>query len=532
MMQCRDIDELMVEYLYQELDPARAAEFETHVQTCARCGAELGSLQRTRQALRALPEAEPPPALSARLLHEAGRRAPNREGSGFFAWLGRLFQPIVAHPAWAAAASVVLLLAVTTLVSVRARVSPHLDVDLDRSASPPLSAGAPAAPAAAPALLPPDQPVAEKAPEGTVAGGAESGEAAKDPTVRGYLADKSEHRGRSASDDEQKALQLAKGKAAEIRRDAISTLAPGTAAHSTESKPAEAAPAPAKPAPPPAKAAKKEAPARTPAEEAQAPADGYAVRERTADETAADQKMRAKDEVLRSQGSSVVAQAPADTKPEAPAQVAAAEPAAAPPPPPAAPAPSSQPNATGSANAQTATTEGARGGDANKNDAPKADASKGGKARNEAAGSGNAQATNDTRSNSQNNAQGNAPNNSQNTAQNNAPATKNVQPANGESADNDRAAAASTPTTQAQNGPEPPEQQLYRQAQKQAAGGQCADALTLTKKIEKMNPDFYKKRVAGDRTIQSCSQQRKSKAPAPAKQQQREADQVEDKAAK
>ena len=38
--------------------------------------------------------------------------------------------------------------------------------------------------------------------------------------------------------------------------------------------------------------------------------------------------------------------------------------------------------------------------------------------------------------------------------------------------------------------------------------------------------------VAGDRTILSCSQQRKNKAPAPAKQQQREADQVEDKAAK
>jgi anti-sigma factor RsiW len=84
MMQCRDIDELMVEFLYQELEGERLADFQKHVEGCAHCGAEMKSLMRTRQALRALPEAEPSPAVSARLLHEAAKRtapAPERAGS-------------------------------------------------------------------------------------------------------------------------------------------------------------------------------------------------------------------------------------------------------------------------------------------------------------------------------------------------------------------------------------------------------------------------------------------------------------------
>src|SRR5262249_45260045 len=63
---------------------------------------------------------------------------------------------------------------------------------------------------------------------------------------------------------------------------------------------------------------------------------------------------------------------------------------------------------------------------------------------------------------------------------------------------------------------------------KSAAGGQCATALTLTQKIAKMNPEFYKRRVAGDPTISSCSAPRKSKAAQPAAKQQRETDQTED----
>ena len=44
MMQCRDIDELMVDYLYQELDAARMTELEAHMHGCARCEAEIARL--------------------------------------------------------------------------------------------------------------------------------------------------------------------------------------------------------------------------------------------------------------------------------------------------------------------------------------------------------------------------------------------------------------------------------------------------------------------------------------------------------
>ncbi|HKA86267.1 MAG TPA: zf-HC2 domain-containing protein [Haliangiales bacterium] len=113
MMQCRDIDELMVDFLYQELGEPQAKAFEEHVHDCARCEAELASLARTRQALRAIPQLEPSPAVSARLLHEAARRAPKvaEERVGILARLREFFAPLARHPAWVGAAASVLLVA-------------------------------------------------------------------------------------------------------------------------------------------------------------------------------------------------------------------------------------------------------------------------------------------------------------------------------------------------------------------------------------------------------------------------------------
>src|SRR6185503_6501515 len=123
MMECRDIDELMVDFIYQELDAEKTEAFRTHVSGCARCGAEIQSLQRTRQALRSLPEAEPSPAVSARLLHEAGKRAAKAEAGGFFGWLAKMIGPVMAHPAWAAAASLLLVAGVAGFLSLRGKVS-------------------------------------------------------------------------------------------------------------------------------------------------------------------------------------------------------------------------------------------------------------------------------------------------------------------------------------------------------------------------------------------------------------------------
>jgi hypothetical protein len=121
MSACQDIDALMMDWLYEELGQTDQARFDAHVATCARCQSELASFTRTREAVRALPELEPPPALSAQLLHEAAKRAPQSkvkaadgERPGFWAWLVGMFQPMAAHPALSAVATLVLVAGVTS----------------------------------------------------------------------------------------------------------------------------------------------------------------------------------------------------------------------------------------------------------------------------------------------------------------------------------------------------------------------------------------------------------------------------------
>jgi hypothetical protein len=150
MMACHDIDENMMEFLYRELDAEKAQAFQTHVETCGRCHAELSSLQKTRQSVRALPEREPPPAVSARLLHEAALRAsPGAKASV----LSRLFgwvSPLGLHPALAAVASLVLVAGVAGLL-LKDKVSPTLET----LPSSPVEALAPGGAAPSPSEAPP-----------------------------------------------------------------------------------------------------------------------------------------------------------------------------------------------------------------------------------------------------------------------------------------------------------------------------------------------------------------------------------------
>src|SRR5262245_12538266 len=105
--ECHKIDELMMQFLHQELDADPEQQVRSHIDGCARCGAELAGRQRTRSAFRWLPDADVPASVTARLLHEAARRpASADESSGTWAWLVGLFRPIAAHPALAAAASI------------------------------------------------------------------------------------------------------------------------------------------------------------------------------------------------------------------------------------------------------------------------------------------------------------------------------------------------------------------------------------------------------------------------------------------
>ena len=126
MLDCSKIDELMVDWLYRELDESSSARVAEHVEGCARCAAEATALQRTRAAFRDLSPVDPPVAVSAILLHEAARRAPAvaapraaaAEG-GFWATVRSWFRPIALHPAAAAIATLVLIAGVAGTLYVR-----------------------------------------------------------------------------------------------------------------------------------------------------------------------------------------------------------------------------------------------------------------------------------------------------------------------------------------------------------------------------------------------------------------------------
>lgn len=134
MLECNEIDGLMMDWLYNELDPASAARVADHVEACDRCTAEAGAIRRTREAFRSLSDAEPPAAVSAILLHEAARRAPAAAaeaharpavpdspsssgslGERLRAWL----RPLFLHPAAAAVCTLVLVAGVAGTLYVR-----------------------------------------------------------------------------------------------------------------------------------------------------------------------------------------------------------------------------------------------------------------------------------------------------------------------------------------------------------------------------------------------------------------------------
>ncbi len=111
----QDIDALLIGALYGELDGDERARLEAHLASHPQDRSALDGLRSTREILREadlptrLATAEPSPAISARLLQEAARRAPVAAGSGFFAFLAGLLRPFAASPALSAAAALVLV---------------------------------------------------------------------------------------------------------------------------------------------------------------------------------------------------------------------------------------------------------------------------------------------------------------------------------------------------------------------------------------------------------------------------------------
>ena len=121
MLERQEIDALLISSLYGELTPTEETRLASHLEAHPSDKMALAALTSTREAVRSSRilqvQLDPPQQISARLLQEAARRAPKPvESEGWFARLSRSF---MAHPAMAAAAMLVVVVGVTTLVKNR-----------------------------------------------------------------------------------------------------------------------------------------------------------------------------------------------------------------------------------------------------------------------------------------------------------------------------------------------------------------------------------------------------------------------------
>ena len=67
-MNCRQVVELMTDYLEGALSAVERARFEDHIAGCDGCRAYLAQLTTTRKVLRKLADEPIPPALQAELM--------------------------------------------------------------------------------------------------------------------------------------------------------------------------------------------------------------------------------------------------------------------------------------------------------------------------------------------------------------------------------------------------------------------------------------------------------------------------------
>ena len=121
MLESQEIDALLISALYGELTPAEETRLEAHLGSHPADRMALAALTSTREVLRSSRilqvQLDPPQSVSALLMQEAARRAPKaeeREG-----WFARLARSFMAHPAMAAAAMLVVVVGVVTLVQTR-----------------------------------------------------------------------------------------------------------------------------------------------------------------------------------------------------------------------------------------------------------------------------------------------------------------------------------------------------------------------------------------------------------------------------
>src|SRR5262245_40435484 len=103
--------ERVLDYAYGELEGEALEQFKLHLLTCEKCKAELAALERVRAAVKqAMPVVEPPAermnAMTAQLLHAAAQNKPQQ---GKLLQFARKARVVVSHPAYLAAASLILI---------------------------------------------------------------------------------------------------------------------------------------------------------------------------------------------------------------------------------------------------------------------------------------------------------------------------------------------------------------------------------------------------------------------------------------
>lgn len=119
MDDCTTFDALLVDWLYDELEPAEAARFTRHIDGCDACWHTAEAMTRIRSLMRELPDEPPPEAASARILHQAGEQVAGARRHGLWAWLAGSLQVAWAHPAAAALATMLVVAGVAGALFTR-----------------------------------------------------------------------------------------------------------------------------------------------------------------------------------------------------------------------------------------------------------------------------------------------------------------------------------------------------------------------------------------------------------------------------
>ncbi|WP_428268428.1 hypothetical protein [Haliangium sp.] len=218
-------EHLVMDLLYGELAEPERTRAEEAVRADEDLSNSLGAFSELRALLRELPEEEPPPAVSAKIMHAAaqavgaGSARARADRPSLWARLERLFMPIATHPGLAAAASLVLVVGIAGVLLLSGR-NPVSEAELAPSAQEPADNAA--VPAAAPAAPAPGGDVeraeAEPAQQLGERGGAEEQREVLDGLGRGGLSAEVEEVPQAVSTGRAEAPPPAKQRKSRARR--------------------------------------------------------------------------------------------------------------------------------------------------------------------------------------------------------------------------------------------------------------------------------------------------------------------------